>query len=276
MAVDRINRKGIPRVLIGLFLFLACFQLLMMGTWAQTAPRSSSHLISSLAAASEATLKVSFVFSTRMPTVGQPVQFTDTSKGSPISWLWDFGDGTTSTSQNPTHSYSASGFYRVTFTAAKGTNSRKAMKTLAVVPAPSPATFVFSPATPAPGQTVQFSDTTSGSPSSWGWNFGDGSTSTAKNPSHVYARQGSYIVSLTASNSSTSKQGSKTLTVASMSVLTSSFTYSPTLPVAGTIHAVHGHVDGDADVVVVELRGRKDTSTAQNPSHTYTTAGSKR
>ena len=274
MAIERINLKGIPRAFLGILLFLACFPLFMMGTGAQTAPRSSSRLISNLAATIEGTLKVSFSFSARMPTVEQTVQFTDTSRGNPESWLWDFGDGTTSTSRNPTHAYSAAGFYRITLTAAKGTNSRKAMKTLTVVPASSPATFVFSPATPAPGQTVQFSDTTSGSPSSWRWSFGDGSTSTAKNPSHVYAKQGSYLVSLIASNSSASKQGSRTLTVASMSVLTSSFTYSPTLPIAGTSMQFTDTSTGTPTSWLWEF-GDGMASTAQNPIHVYATAGPK-
>lgn len=47
---------------------------------------------------------------------GTPVTFIDQSTGSPGTWLWDFGDGNTSTSQNPTHSYSASGTYTVSLT----------------------------------------------------------------------------------------------------------------------------------------------------------------
>ncbi|HEB88807.1 MAG TPA: PKD domain-containing protein, partial [Deltaproteobacteria bacterium] len=46
------------------------------------------------------------------------VQFTDTSTGvPPTSWMWDFGDGTTSTAQNPAHTYTSIGAYTVTFTA---------------------------------------------------------------------------------------------------------------------------------------------------------------
>ena len=48
---------------------------------------------------------------------GFDVQFTDTSTGDVSSWLWDFGDGETSTEQNPTHRYSSAGTYTVTLTA---------------------------------------------------------------------------------------------------------------------------------------------------------------
>jgi PKD repeat protein len=49
--------------------------------------------------------------------VGLVVTFVDTSSGSPTSWIWDFGDGTpTSTQQNPVHAYSAPGTYVVTLT----------------------------------------------------------------------------------------------------------------------------------------------------------------
>ncbi|MFI5167767.1 MAG: PKD domain-containing protein, partial [Thermoanaerobaculales bacterium] len=56
------------------------------------------------------------------PVVGEPVQFTDTSTGAPISWTWDFGDGTASNLQNPSHTYAAPGTFTVTLTAANVAN----------------------------------------------------------------------------------------------------------------------------------------------------------
>ncbi|RYU72419.1 PKD domain-containing protein, partial [Hymenobacter persicinus] len=55
-----------------------------------------------------------------------PVQFTDQSQNAPTSWLWDFGDGQTSTQQNPRHCYTTAGTYTVVLTAtnAVGSNSR--------------------------------------------------------------------------------------------------------------------------------------------------------
>jgi kumamolisin len=56
--------------------------------------------------------------------------FTDSSTNSPTSWLWNFGDGTTSTLQNPTHKYTASGSYSVTLTATNSAGSNAFTKTI--------------------------------------------------------------------------------------------------------------------------------------------------
>jgi PKD repeat protein len=61
--------------------------------------------------------------------------------------------------------------------------------------------------------TVDFSDTSSGNPSSWNWNFGDGSSSTAQNPSHTYAQAGDYVVQLTATNQGGPDTTTQTITV---------------------------------------------------------------
>lgn len=62
------------------------------------------------------------------------------------------------------------------------------------------ANFTGSPTSGTAPLTVQFTDTSTGSPTSWSWNFGDGGTSTAQNPSRVYAAAGTYNVTLTATN----------------------------------------------------------------------------
>lgn len=59
----------------------------------------------------------------------QSVSFTDTSANTPTSWLWDFGDATTSTSQNPTHQYTTSGTYTVSLTATNGVGGDTETKT---------------------------------------------------------------------------------------------------------------------------------------------------
>jgi hypothetical protein len=75
------------------------------------------------------------------------------------------------------------------------------------------ASFTFSPANPRPGQEVQFSDTSSGGPTSWLWDFGDGQTSDEQNPTHTYANSGSRTVTLGVSNASGSDSTAKELRV---------------------------------------------------------------
>lgn len=74
------------------------------------------------------------------------------------------------------------------------------------------ANFTASPTTITSGGTVTFTDTSTNSPTSWLWNFGDGSTSTLRNPTHVYTGAAQYTVSLTATNSG----GNNTKTVTNM------------------------------------------------------------
>ncbi len=68
-------------------------------------------------------------------------------------------------------------------------------------------------ATPVSGHTMQFADTSSGSPTSWAWDFGDGMTSNQQNPAHTYAAAGPYSVKLTVSNAGGSNQTVQVITV---------------------------------------------------------------
>ena len=139
------------------------------------------------------------------------VAFTDTSTGQPTSWAWTFGDGGTSTAQSPTHTYTTAGTYSVSLTVTNTQGSNTLTKTNYIsVAAPQPpvASFSGSPTSGIVPLTVNFTDTSSGQPTSWAWTFGDGGTSSAQNPSHVYTVAGTYSVSLTATNG----VGSNTLT----------------------------------------------------------------
>jgi len=234
------------------------------------------------------------------------VAFTDISTGTRTSWLWNFGDGGTSTSQNPSHTYTTAGTYDVSLTATNVVGSNTEVKTGYVVVTEGPKiphtyyytsypvtiyggsneeatamcaaagytnvyndlainyyshylgywtsagtlwyrnsannvngvtltnpavhsvstmyncdttgkhyvlkdTYINGIAPPLTDFTstlptgtapleVQFTDTTTGSPTSWTWSFGDGTSSTEQNPSHIYAVAGTFDVSLTAAN----------------------------------------------------------------------------
>ncbi len=144
-----------------------------------------------------------FVGSPTSGCVPLTVAFTDQSTNTPTSWAWTFGDGGTSTAQNPSHQYNAAGSYTVTLTATNAAGSDGETKTNYItVGAGAPvANFSGAPTSGAAPLAVNFTDLSTNGPSSWSWTFGDGGTSTAQNPSHTYAAEGTYNVSLTATNS---------------------------------------------------------------------------
>ena len=128
---------------------------------------------------------------------GNVVNFIDKSKSSEpiVSWLWDFGDGTTSTEQNPTHTYASPGKYKVTLTvtdAAGRTASWWCLIDITEIGHHLTADFNYT----IVGKTVVFIDLSEGNIISWHWDFGDGNTSIQQNPVHKYAKAGTYTVTL--------------------------------------------------------------------------------
>ncbi len=141
---------------------------------------------------------------TATPTSGDnplTVVFDDTSTGAEVTaWSWDLGDGTTSTVSALTHTYTAPGSYTVSLTAFSGGQGETVTKTDLIDVGPAPL-FPAIGATPTTGMvplTVSFTDLTTGSPpTGWLWDFGDGNTSTAQNPTHVFTGDYGYDVALT-------------------------------------------------------------------------------
>jgi PKD repeat protein len=152
------------------------------------------------------TLVASFTASTNSGTAPLTVAFTDTSSGSPTGWYWTDNIGDTSTSENPSFTYTTPGTYTVMLIASNGGGtSSPFMKTITVLPPPAPpvAGFTANTFSGAAPLTVTFTDTSSGSPTTWYWTYGDGGSSTnltELNPSYTYLTPGAWTVSLIASN----------------------------------------------------------------------------
>lgn len=129
---------------------------------------------------------------------GIGVPFTDLSipgSGTTLTgWLWDFGNGTTSTSQNPTAIFQNAGTYTVTLTVTASNGCKATFQQSIQVSSGPVADFTFQQA----GLQVTFTNnsTSVGTPQ-YTWDFGDGNTSNAANPVHVYASYGTYNVCLT-------------------------------------------------------------------------------
>ncbi|MGE0079122.1 MAG: PKD domain-containing protein [Bacteroidales bacterium] len=195
------------------------------------------------------------------------VTFSDASIMTGLnSWTWDFGDGNSSTQQNPSHIYATAGIFTVTLTASNGTVNQSISKTIHIVDSIT-ASFAADK-TSGYQPTIQFTNASAGA-TSYEWNFGDGSAVTNEvNPSHTFYTAGTFTVTLTATDGSSNSNETSMNIVASDIVANFSsdvtFGYIPTVQFT------------DATVGATSWSwnfGDGNTSTEQNPSHTYTTVG---
>ncbi len=208
---------------------------------------------------------------------GTAIPFTDASVpfgGSTITaWNWNFGDGNTSNTQNPTNTYASSGTYQVSLeiTSSDGC-SVTSTQSVDVYENPV-ADYTFNEA--CEGDITNFTDVSTigvGSISSWSWDFDDGNTSNQQNPTNSYSTLGVYSVDLTVttadgcSNTSTQNVGMYPLPVADFTFTDACLNTNFVLTDQSTISS--GAVTGwNWDF------GDGSTSTSQNGSNTYGTDG---
>ena len=232
-----------------------------------TSTDSVSHTVTAVAGAFVA----EFSWSPASPTVGQSVQFTDETAGSPTFWSWSFGDASGLGIQNPTHTFNAAGSYTVSLVTGNGTSTDSVSHTVTAVAEAVVAEFSWSPTSPTVGQSVQFTDETTGSPTFWSWSFGDGSAMTAQNPTHAFSAAGSYTVSLHAANSTGSDSVSHTVTVAD--AVMAEFRWSPVSPTVGQSVLFIDESTGSPTSWAWSF-GDGRVSSSRTPSHAFTAAGS--
>ncbi len=133
------------------------------------------------------------------------VNFQDLSTGNPTSWNWAFGNGNTSTLQNPTATYFTSGNYTVTLTTTNAAGSNTLTRTAYIIVWDNPtvnfSADVNSGCFPLKVQFTDLSTPGIGNTNvSWQWDFGNGNTSTLQNPSNTYMATGTYNVTLKVTN----------------------------------------------------------------------------
>lgn len=200
---------------------------------------------------------------------GNDVVFTDKSQNSPTSWHWNFGDGTTSTEANPTHTYPpGDSTYNVTLTVSNAIGTDSITKKV-VYPNPNVVRADFDHSDNL--LDVTFTDKSKNA-ETWSWDFGDGNNSTDQNPTHTYAANGAYDVKLVITNSSilvgdtaiSMDSVIKTLTVTNNSAVTiANFEYNVTAYNAQFTDKSVNAISWSWDF------GDGATSNEQNPSHTY-------
>lgn len=225
-------------------------------------------------------LIANFVASKTTTGPNKDIQFTDYSNGTPTEWLWDFGDGVSSTEQNPTHAYTNLGNYTVSLTVNDvddSTSTQTKTDYISITSAALEPTAAFS-ASKVSAQTderIDFTDESLYAPTSWLWYFGDGSISTEQSPSHHYTSPGTYTVILIASNAN----GSHTLRKSDYITVTQGLA-----PVAD-FSANTTSIKQNESVQFTDQSSNHATywkwkfgdgteSFEQNPVHTYTRGGS--
>jgi gliding motility-associated-like protein len=208
------------------------------------------------------------------------VNFTDLSTGNPTAWLWDFGNGNTSTLRNPTATYFTPGTYNVSLrvTNASGTNILVRPAYITVYEPPV-VNFSGNSTSGCYPKTVQFTDLSTpgigNTNVSWQWDFGDGNTSTQQNPVAVYSSSGSFTVTLRVTND---KGCIKTFTRPNYIVINGgvegAFTHTqPSVCRVPTTINFTNNTTGPGTISYQWNFGDGNNSSATSPSHTYTTAG---
>jgi len=132
---------------------------------------------------------------------GEIIQFFDMSTGNPEMWIWDFGNNTNKSGQNPITSYQYPGNYTVTLQVFNDYLSDTIVKENYInIIEPVVANFTVNPFEAKIGEEVHFTDLSTGFPSQWEWWLGNGDTSFLKNPVTMYYEPGFYDISLIAKN----------------------------------------------------------------------------
>jgi gliding motility-associated-like protein len=219
-------------------------------------------------------------FSANLTTACVPatIQFADQSTtppgaGSIVSWAWDFGDGSNSTQQNPSHTYTNTGFYTVSLqiTSSTGCKSTSSIGRYIRIVSGINADFVYSqPTTCQPPFLINFQDQSSGPGTlSYSWNFGNGSGSTLQNPGSSYPNAGTYPVQLTVqSNLGCSGAVTKNIVVAGK---TTDFTFPSSICIGQTINFQNN--SSPAPVSSSWSFGDGTTSAQINPVKTFLSGG---
>jgi len=225
---------------------------------------------------------VSFSFSAACSS--EPTQFTDlstcsTSNTPVVNWLWDFGDGSTSTNQNPVHTYpnTADIIYQVKLIATTTGGCIDSITQPVEVHSKPVADFSFdySNNTSCINSSVEFinsSSTSNGVITNYSWDFGDGNTSVEENPVHSYATDGSFTVSLTVTNTA----GCDSLIEKQVLINpnpTIDFSFTEVCDGNTTSFIDSDYIDVGNTLTWLYEFGDGNTSNQSDPSHTYSNAG---
>jgi PKD repeat protein len=205
------------------------------------------------------------------------VRFTNQSSGQITSYSWDFGDGSNTTAVNPTHTFSNPGIYNVTLRATGPGGTANVTRQINVTSAAAPtAGFITNTTSGEAPLSVSFTNQSTGSITSYTWDFGDGSTSNEVNPTYTFNDVGTYNVILTATGPGGSSNVVRQITVENPQVPAPIAGFSASI-LTGERPLTVDFTDssqGDITQYLWDFNGDGITdSTDASPSHTYNDAG---
>jgi PKD repeat protein len=204
--------------------------------------------------------------------IGLYVGFASTSSSAANKFYWDFGDGNTANTRNTTHTYAQSGTYNACLIAKDTTKSCTDTFCVNITVVSPCDTFYAGFADSVGGFKTWFTNTTTPAGSlSCVWHFGDGNTSAAVNPTHIYASPGTYTVTLIATNTGTSCVDTAQHTV-TIGAGCSGFAANYTSSLAGTSVAFTNASSSGANQFFWNF-GDSTSSNAASPIHTFAAAG---
>ncbi|HUX97584.1 MAG TPA: PKD domain-containing protein, partial [Bacteroidales bacterium] len=205
---------------------------------------------------------------------GNPVTFTNQTNDGTWSYLWRFGDGTTSTEKDPSYIYTALGTYDVVLIVNNANCSDSISHEVRVLPPPPVANFDSIPSGCEP-LTITINNTSLNTDvpgTTYRWDFGDGSISTAKNPEYTFFDPGIYRVELTVTGPGGTS--SKSQVVNSYASPRAYFEVSPTFVFVNDekVRGFNLSQPGSGLSFLWEF-GDGDTSKVKEPFHKYMEAG---
>jgi len=217
-----------------------------------------------------ALLQISAIIS-RIPVHHLTINFQNASIGTgTLNYLWDFGDGVTSTQVSPSHIYSTPGSYTVQLIVINSTGCRDTLTQPNAVTIGNISTTFNAPDSTCSGANITINNTSAPTPASVFWDFGDGTTSTVVSPTKAYSLPGTYQIKLVNNFGACADSLTKTIVVSPFPTVIFSTTDTVACTAPFTVHFTNNSTGA---VSYQWFFGDGGTSTLANPTHTYTTTG---
>lgn len=196
--------------------------------------------------------------------IGNKINFLNITPGINNTFLWDFGDGNSSTEVSPMHSYAQAGTYLVKLIVNNICGTNNIIKSVSTQLIPD-AKFTADTLIGCVPFMVHFADTSANNPDKWLWIFEGGiaDSTTVKNPAVLYSNPGYHTVTLIASNST----GSDT-------IIKAAYIKALSTPIAGYSETINGNIVSFINNSIYGISylwnfGDGTTSTEANPVHIY-------